>query len=76
MKTYTRPKRKEVIDWIRNMALDIIRGDGTSGADVSAVALAKADARDAAWRRAVETWLHRSGVITVSVDGQVLPCFP
>ena len=66
MKAYTRPKRKEVIDWIKNEALDIIRRDGLSGAD----------ARDAAWRRAVESWLHRNGVITVSVDGQVLPSFP
>jgi transposase InsO family protein len=66
MKSYTRPKRKEIIDWIRNEALDIIHKDGLSGAD----------ARDAAWRRAVESWLHRNGVITVSVDGKVLPCFP
>ena len=66
MKAYTRPKRKEVIDWIRNEALDIIQRDG----------LAVADARDAAWRRAVESWLHRNGVITVSVDGKVLPYFP
>lgn len=33
-------------------------------------------ARDAAWRRAVESWLHRNGAITVTVDGQVLPCSP
>ena len=66
MKAYTRPKRKEVIDWIRNEALDIIQRDGLAGAD----------ARDAAWRRAVESWLHRNGVITVSVDGKVLPYFP
>ena len=66
MKAYTRPKRKEVIDWIRNEALDIIQRDGLAGAD----------ARDVAWRRAVESWLHRNGVITVSVDGKVLPYFP
>jgi len=76
MKAYTRPKRKEVIDWIRREALDILRRNGLSGADLSAVALAKADAQDAAWRRAVESWLHRNGAITVSVDGQVLPSFP
>jgi transposase InsO family protein len=66
VKAYTRPKRKEVIDWIRCEALAIIQREGSAGAD----------ARDAAWRRAVETWLHRNGVITVSVDGEVLPCFP
>jgi len=63
MKAYTRPKRKEVIDWIRNEALAIIHTMGSTGAD----------AQDAAWRRAVESWLHRNGVITVSEDGQVLP---
>jgi len=66
MKAYTRPKRKEVIDWITREALDILRKGGTSGAD----------AQDAAWRRAVESWLHRTGAITVSMDGQVLPIFP
>jgi hypothetical protein len=66
MKAYTRPKRKEVIDWIGCEALAIIQREGSAGAD----------ACDAAWRRAVETWLHRNGVITVSVDGEVLPCFP
>lgn len=66
MKVYTRPKRKEVIDWIRHEALAIIATDGVAGRR----------ARDAAWRRAVETWLHRNGAITVSVDGQVLPSFP
>ena len=66
MKAYTRPKRKEVIDWITREALDILSREGLSGAD----------AQDAAWRRAVESWLHHNGVITVSVDGQVLPSFP
>jgi len=66
MSIYTRPKRKEVIDWIRNKAQDILHANGSS----------RADARDAAWRRAVESWLHQHGAITVEVDGNVLPCFP
>ena len=66
MKAYTRPKRKEVFDWIMSEALDILHNEGSSGAN----------AQDAAWRRAVESWLHRNGVITVSMDGQVLPSFP
>lgn len=66
MRAYTRPQRKEIIGWIKDQAQDIIQREGLSGADT----------RDAAWRRAVESWLHRNGAITVSVDGQVLPCFP
>jgi hypothetical protein len=66
MKAYTRLKRIEVIDWIRREALAIMQREGSAGAV----------ARDAAWRRAVESWLHRNGVITVLVDGEVLPCFP
>ncbi len=65
---YTRPKRKEVIDWIKQEAPAIIQAMGGS--------LAGVRAQDAAWRRAVESWLHRNGAITVSVDGQVLPCYP
>jgi len=66
MKEYTRQKRKEVIDWIRNEALARIQDMGS----------VSDGARDAAWRRAVELWLHRNGAITVSVDGQVLPYSP
>jgi hypothetical protein len=68
MRAYTRPRRKEVIDWIRNEALAIIQAmEGPS---------ASACARDAAWRRAVESWLHRNGAITISVDRHVLPYSP
>jgi len=68
MKVYTRPKRKEVIDWIKQEMLAILQAMGGSSAGVRAC--------DAAWRRAVETWLHRNGAITVSVKGKVLPCYP
>ena len=68
MKAYTRPKRKEVIDWIKQEMLTILQAMGGSSAGVRAC--------DAAWRRAVETWLHRNGAITVSVKDKVLPCYP
>ena len=68
MKAYNRQKRKEVIDWIKNEMLAIIGSMGGS--------LASVRAQDAAWRRAVETWLYRNGAITVSVNGQVLPSYP
>ena len=66
MKAYTRPKRKEIIEWIKNEAMAIIQ-------NMEAVNIRT---QDAAWRRAIESWLHRNGAITVSVDGQVLPCSP
>jgi transposase InsO family protein len=65
MKAYTRPRRKQIILWIQSKALDIIRRSGLSGVA----------AQDAAWRRAVESWLHWSGVITVARGGKLLPCF-
>jgi len=68
MKVYTRPKRKEVIGWIKREALTILGAMGGRTTSVRAC--------DAAWRRAVESWLHRNGAITVSVNGKVLPCFP
>jgi uncharacterized membrane protein len=66
MKTYTRPKRKEIIDLLRHEALDIIESEGLVGAN----------GREIAWRRAVENWLHRTGAIRMTVDGKVLPYFP
>lgn len=66
MRAYTKPKRKGVINWIRQEVLDIMRAKGLSGAG----------GEDVAWRRAVETSLHRNGAVNVSVDGQVLAYFP
>lgn len=68
MRAYTRQKRKEVIDWIKNEALGIL---GAMGGSLTSVR-----AQGAAWRRAVETWLHQNGAITVSVNGSVLPSYP
>jgi transposase len=66
MKQYTRPKRKEIIEWIRTEALATLpRGEPAS-----------IRAQDAAWRRAIESWLHLNGAITVKVNGQVLPYSP
>ena len=66
MKVYTRPGRKEVIDWIRNEALAIIETDG----------LARADARAVPIHRdgnlvTPERGHHRLGGLP-----QVLPSFP
>lgn len=68
MRGYTRQRRKEVIDWIKNQALVIL---GAMGGSVTSIR-----AQGTAWRRAVETWLHRNGAITVSVEGKVLPSYP
>lgn len=65
MKPYTRQKRKEVIDWIKHEALAILHSGGSF----------HARAEEKAWRRAVESWLHREGHITVKVEGKVLPYF-
>ena len=65
MQPYTRQKRKEVIDWIKQEALAILQGGGSSSAQAS----------EKAWRSAVESWLHQEDVITVELDGKVLPYF-
>jgi hypothetical protein len=58
-RTFTRRKRREVYDWIRQKTLDLIDQE-------------RYDA-DAAWRLAVETWLLDHGFITVSNRRKVLP---
>lgn len=63
VQAYTCQRRKEVYDQVQRMAADIVEqlpGDGPM-------------AIQAAWRIAVETWLRRNGLITVSVNGKVLP---
>lgn len=65
MKAYTLQKRKEVHAEIRELAMRIMvrdrRGDRLT--------------EQAVWRLAVETWLRRHGLITVSVGGKVLPYY-
>ena len=53
---YNRRKRKEVFDWIKNLAVKIV-ADTEGGGKRQA---------STAWRLAVETWLRRNGIITVS----------
>jgi len=66
MKVYTRRKRREVFDWINELTQALI--------PVSEVHTQRQV--EAARRRAVETWLQRNGLITVSQNPKVLPIFP
>ena len=61
-RAYTRPRRKEVYDWIQKKTLDSIEQSCYDA--------------DMAWRLAVETWLLENGFITVSGNPNVLPHFP
>lgn len=65
MKVYTRRKRKEVFDWINELTSLLIR--------VWAVRTPRQ--AETARRLAVETWLQRNGLITVSQNQKVLPLF-
>ncbi len=65
MKTYSTEKRKETREEIMNLAMSIMVGMDPNDRQ----------AEQKAWRIAVETWLRRNGLITVSVGGTVLPCF-
>jgi transposase InsO family protein len=66
MKVYTRRKRREVFDWINELTSLLIR--------VWAVRTPRQE--ETARRLAVETWLQRNGLITVSENPKVLPIFP
>lgn len=62
---YDRNQRREVFEEIRAMASLAMAETGLTGQR----------AAGAAWRLAVETWLRREGLITVSVGGKVLPYY-
>jgi transposase InsO family protein len=66
MTHYNVEQRMEIIGWINRQAMLIL----------ASMERVNEKAQAAAWRRAVETWLHRNGLITVSVGGQVLPSYP
>ena len=63
MKVYTRRKRREVFDWINELASLLIR----------VWAVRTRCQAETARRLAVETWLQRNGLITVSQNPKVLP---
>ena len=66
LKAYTLRKRREIFDWINELTQTLIA--------VSAVHNQRQV--ETARRRAVETWLQRNGVITVTQNRKVLPIFP
>jgi transposase InsO family protein len=66
LKAYTLRKRKEIFDWINELTKVLIQ--------VSAVHTQRQV--ETARRLAVETWLQRNGVITITQNKKVLPIFP
>jgi transposase InsO family protein len=66
LKVYTLRKRKETFDWINELTKMLIQ----------AWAVRTQRQVETARRLAVETWLQRNGVITVSQNPKVLPIFP
>jgi transposase InsO family protein len=65
MKAYTLRKRKETFDWINELTRTLIQ--------VWAVHTQRQ--AETARRLAVETWLQRNGVITITQNKKVLPIF-
>jgi len=66
LKAYTLRKRREIFDWISELTKALIQ--------VSAVHTQRQV--ETARRLAVETWLQRNGVITITQNKKVLPIFP
>lgn len=66
MKVYTRRTRREVFDWINELTSLLIR--------VWEVRSPRQE--ETARRLAVETWLQRNGLVTVSQNHKVSPIFP
>ena len=66
LQAYTLRKRREIFDWINELTRALIQ--------VSAVHTQRQV--DTARRLAVETWLQRNGVITITQNPKVLPIFP
>ena len=62
---FSKRKRREIFEWIKKLSSAILVEIGKPGKR----------AAQAAWRMAVESWLHINGYIEVSMDGKVLPIF-
>ena len=61
--TFSRRKRKEVYEWIKNLTLEILEKLGDKGSG------------DVAWRIAATSWLQKNNFITIIKNGKVLPDF-
>jgi transposase InsO family protein len=66
LKAYTLRKRREIFDWINELTKVLIQ----------ASAVHTRRQAETARRLAVETWLQRNGVITITQNNKVLPIFP
>ena len=66
LQAYTLRKRREIFDWINGLTEALIQASGVHTQRQV----------ETARRRAVETWLQRNGVITITQNKQVLPIFP
>jgi hypothetical protein len=66
LQAYTLRKRREIFDGINELTQALIQ----------ALAVHTQRQAETARRRAVETWLQRNGVITITQNKQVLPIFP
>ena len=66
LKAYTLRKQKEIFDWINELTTALIQ--------VSAVHTQRQV--ETIRRLAVETWLQKTGVITITQNPKVLPIFP
>ena len=63
LKAYTLRKREETFDWINELTLTLIK----------VLAVHTQRQAETARRLAVETWLQRNGVITITQNKKVLP---
>jgi len=62
--TYDKRKRRQIFDWIKELAIE--KSDKTGMDKISS----------SAWRYACRKWMEENGVITVKKQRKVLPDFP